>query len=99
MKSYFALLAFCFSSLFSAENDDGRPCCSKKIVGGKTYMHTGKLDEMEAMKYKCSSPCLYKMEGNDDIEFCFKPGRQESTCAMMGSSLPMSPTQGPPGGL
>ena len=52
-------------------------------------MYTGKLDKMEAMQYKCSNPCLYTMDGDDeDKKFCFKPGKQESKCAVGSTGMP-----------
>ena len=113
MKPSFILPVFLFAFLTAAKDDDDMdrpPCCPKKIVGGKTYMLAGKLDKMEAMQYKCSSPCLYTMAGDDEKKFCFKPGKQESKCAMNstgmpnystmpgGSSRPPRPTSGGPGG-
>ena len=88
MKPSFLLPVFLFAFLSAKEDDDKMPCCPKKIVGGKTYMLAGKLDKMEAMKYKCSSPCLYTMAGYDDKKFCFKPGTQESKCAMNSTGMP-----------
>ena len=88
MKPSFILPVFLFAFLSAKEDDDKMPCCPKKIVGGKTYMLAGKLDKMEAMKYKCSSPCLYTMAGSDDKKFCFKPGSQESKCAMNSTGMP-----------
>ena len=107
MKPFFILPVFLLAVLSAKDDDDeGRPCCPKKIVGGKTflyflnfffyfiflgktYMYTGKLDKMEAMQYKCSNPCLYTMEGDDeDKKFCFKPGKQESKCAVGSTGMP-----------
>ena len=53
-------------------------------------MLAGKFTKEEAKEYYCSSPCLYTMEGDDEKKFCFKPGSQESKCAVrpdMGSSM------------
>ena len=91
MKPSFILPVFLFAILSAAKDDDDMdrpPCCPKKIVGGKTYMLAGKLDKMEAMQYKCSSPCLYTMAGDDEKKFCFKPGKQESKCAMNSTGMP-----------
>ena len=63
-------------------------------------MYTGKLDKSEAMQYKCSNPCLYTMEGDDDKKFCFKPGQQESKCAVGSTGMPnFSRTSPGPGGM
>ena len=110
MKPSFLLPVLLFAFLSAANDDDEMECCPKKIVGGKTYMLAGKLDKVKAMQYKCASPCLYTMAGDDEKKFCFKPGKQESKCAMNstgmpnystmpgGSSRPPRPTSGGPGG-
>ena len=88
MKPSFLLPVLLFAFLSAANDDDEMECCPKKIVGGKTYILAGKLDKMKAMQYKCASPCLYTMDGDDKGKFCFKPGNQESKCSspMLGFS-------------
>ena len=93
MKPSFILPVLLFAFLSAANDDDEMECCAKKIVGGKTYMLASKLDKMEAVQYKCASPCLYTMDGDDEEKFCFKPGKQESKCAI-NSTHATQTTQG-----
>ena len=93
--SIFPVILFAFLSA----NDDGEniECCPKKIVGGKTYNHIGKADKSEAMQFKCSNPCVYTLEGNNNEKFCFKPGQLESKCIKDSTGMPdySSTTPGP----
>ena len=87
-------------SLFINSSSNRRSLKDFVLFLGKTYMYTGKLDKSEAMQYKCSNPCLYTMEGDDDKKFCFKPGQQESKCAVGSTGMPnFSRTSPGPGGM
>ena len=81
MKALFILPVILFAVLCANDKDESNECCPKKIVGGKTYIYTGKADKLETMQHKCSNPCLYTMEGGDNMKFCFKPGQLESKCS------------------
>ena len=99
MKTIVILPVILFA--FLSANDDGEDieCCPKKIVGGKTYIHIGKADKSEAMQFKCSSPCVYTLEGDNSEKFCFKPGQLESKCVKDSTGMTDYSTTSPrPGG-
>ena len=87
MKTFLLFPVFIFTVLSNKDEGEGTPCCHKKIVDGKTYIHAGNAGKSEAMQYKCSNTCVYTLEGDDDKKFCFRPGQQESKCAMTTGGL------------
>ena len=88
MKTPLILTVILFAVLSAKDADKGSECCPKKVVGGKTYIHIGKADKSEAMQFKCSNPCVYTMEGDDNEKFCFKPGQMESKCVKDSTGMP-----------
>jgi len=52
-------------------------CCNEKSVGGVSYKL---VEEMDTVKYRCKSNCVFEREGSLGSRFCFKEGDLEVVC-------------------